>query len=335
MYTQPIALRSVLDPNYLKYCLSDQYDVGDWQECTYWLRGLNDTYRLRTSCGDYILRIYRQAVDESDVAYELSLLLQLRNVLGAGTTQVSEPIAQKDNTFYSVIHAPEGERVVVLFRYLYGSENLLHDENSCYAFGRSAAELHTAMDQVNMQSTRINLDTDFLIRRPLERIISYIGENHESTSFLRLFANALIERISETASQGLDWGICHGDMHGNNNAFQEGDTFTHYDFEWSALGWRAYDLAQVRGRKRQRTERKDELWQAFMAGYRSIREFSEQDESAIELFLMARRFWVMGLDVAFVPNDTGALDFLEDWLQDFVQEFRDYHLVTSEDIACG
>jgi len=333
MYTQPIALRSVLDPNYLKYCLCDQYAVGDWQECKYWLRGLNDTYHVRTSSCDYILRVYRHLVTEVDVAYELSLLLQLQDVLGETNTQVSEPIARKDNNFYTVIHAPEGDRVAVLFRYLNGRENPLHDESSCYTFGRSAAELHIAMDQVNMQSSRTHLDTDFLIRQPLERILSYIGESHESTPFLRAFANALMERISEAASLGLDWGICHGDMHGNNNAFQEGDTFTHYDFEWSAPGWRAYDLAQVRGRKRQRLERKDELWQALMAGYRSMRAFSAQDEAAIDLFLMARRFWVMGLDVAFVPNDTGALDFSEDWLQDFVQEFRDYHLVSSEDIT--
>lgn len=54
MYTQPTALRSVLDPKYLEYCLSEHYDIGEWDECLYWLRGLNDTYRVRTSNGFYI-----------------------------------------------------------------------------------------------------------------------------------------------------------------------------------------------------------------------------------------------------------------------------------------
>src|SRR5690606_26844952 len=113
----------------------------------------------------------------------------------------------------------------------------------------SAAELHTAMDQINLIQPRNKLDTDFLIKQPLEKIVTYIGEKHETTPFLREYANTLSEQINIAASKGLDWGICHGDMHGNNNAFQDGDTFTHYDFEWAAEGWRAYDMAQVRGRK--------------------------------------------------------------------------------------
>ncbi|WP_374016554.1 hypothetical protein ABU162_20140 [Paenibacillus thiaminolyticus] len=55
---------------------------------------------------------------------------------------------------------------------------------------------------------------------------------------------------------------------------------------------------------------------------RSVRAFSEQDEAAVELFVIARRLWVMGLDVPFIHNETGALDFTEDGLNGFVEEFR-------------
>ncbi|MFD2881718.1 phosphotransferase [Paenibacillus rhizoplanae] len=172
---------------------------------------------------------------------------------------------------------------------------------------------------------RPDLDTRALISQPLDRIVDYLGEGHRSAAYLREFASALTERIN-AASPGLDWGICHGDLHGNNNAFQEGDTFTHYDFEWAAQGWRAYDLAQVRHRKRLPQEKKEPLWQALMSGYRSVRELSEQDESAIDLFMIARRLWVMGLDVEFI-SDSGALDYTEDWLEEFISEFRSYDIV--------
>lgn len=327
MYTQPTALRSVLDPKYLEYCLSKHYDIGEWNECLYWLRGLNDTYRIRTSKGLYILRVYRQSVEECDVAYELSLLTQLQRELSSVATQVSEPMIQRDGRLYTILDAPEGKRIAAIFRYLSGTENLLHDEKSCFSFGKSAAELHTAMDRITMNQPRFHLDTPFLIDQPLHRIVDYLGETHRSVSFLREFAGALMDRIHTAADQGLDWGICHGDMHGNNNAFQDGDHFTHYDFEWSAQGWRAYDLAQVRGRKRQLEDRKEALWDSFISGYRSVRDFSAQDESAIDLFMIARRFWIMGLDVAFIHNDSGALDFSEDWLEGFVQEFRSYHII--------
>lgn len=322
MYTQPTALRSVLNPKYIEYCLSDHYDIGLWSECIYWLRGLNDTYRLRTSQGFYIIRVYRQEIKESDASYELSLLNQLKDQLSSKHTKVAEPIVKKDNSWYTVLDAAEGKRIAVVFRYIEGTENGLQDEESCYAFGKSAAELHAAMDQVVVEQPRYDLDTGFLIDQSLDRIINYIGEKHEATPFLQQFACNLKERIAAAAGQGLDSGICHGDMHGNNNAIEENNHFTHLDFEWSAKGWRAYDLAQVRVRKRQQADKQELLWNAVMSGYRSIRAFSVQDELAVELFVLARRFWVMGLDVSFI-SDNGAIDYNEDWLQLFISEFRE------------
>lgn len=63
------------------------------------------------------------------------------------------------------------------------------------------------------------------------------------------------------------------------------------------------------------------LWNALISGYRSVRAFTEHDESAIELFMIARRFWVMSLNVEFI-NQCGALDFSEDCLEEFIMEFR-------------
>jgi Ser/Thr protein kinase RdoA (MazF antagonist) len=321
--------------------LSKQYDIGQWTECLYWLRGLNDTYRIRTERGYYILRVYRTEIAESDVLYELSLLTKLNDILGSMNTSVSEPIAKKDDSLYTILDPPEGKRIAAIFRYLSGAENALHDIDSCYAFGKSAAELHLAMDQVIIAHPRYELDIDFLIEQPLKRIIDYIGEENEATSFLRQFATTLKTRIESVAKHGLDWGICHGDMHGSNNAFQEGNYFTHYDFEWAAKGWRAYDLAQVKARKRQPTaDLKEKLWHALLEGYRSVRKFSSLDEEAIDLFVVARRFWVMGLDVSFIHNDTGALDYTQEWLGGFIEEFRNMDLLCqgdrrSESDDCG
>ncbi|SEP22684.1 phosphotransferase [Paenibacillus sp. OK076] len=328
MFNQLTALRSVLNPKYLELALSDQYDIGSWEECLFWLRGLNDTYRVTTSTGMYILRVYRTEITEADVQYELSLLSQLKGILGSSVhTDIGEYIEKKDHTGYTVLQAAEGKRFAVMFRYIEGMENNLEDEQSCYAFGQSAAELHKAMDQVVLEQPRYELDTKFLIDEPLERIINYIGGKNEASSFLHTFATTLKERIGAASRQDLDFGLCHGDMHGNNNAFQQGSQFIHYDFEWAANGWRAYDLAQVKARKRQSGEQKEALWNALMAGYRSVRSFSTQEEQAVDLFIVARRFWVMGLDVAFIESDMGALDYGSDWLNSFVKEFRDTGIV--------
>lgn len=326
MENVPIALRSVLNPAYLEHCLSAHYDTGTWRECVYWLQGLNDTYRLRTDSGLYILRVYRAAISVGDAAYELEILRQLATILGDGCTVVSEALARRtDGQLYTVLAAPEGKRVAALFRYVDGIENVLHDEASCYAFGKSAAELHAAMERViepESKAARFALDPGFLIDRPLERIIEYIGDKNASSTFLLEFGEELKRRIKSYAVQGLDWGLCHGDMHGNNHAFQLAGGFVHYDFEWTAPGWRAYDLAQVKIRKRQPAAGREELWQAVLSGYRSVRPFSARDEEAVDTFVWVRRLWVMSLDVAFIPSFSGALDYSDDWLNGFVEEIR-------------
>lgn len=328
MYLQHPVVRSVLDPKYIEHLLQDKYDIGLWKKCTYWLRGLNDTYKIVTEQGLYILRIYRRDISESDVSYELNLIILLKEQLKTSDTNVAEPIAQIDNSFYTVIEAPEGNRCAVLFRYSEGSENRLSDEAACYSFGRSAGQLHSAMDAVSMDQPRYELDTEFLVEKPLNRILSYIGEDHQSAEFLCAFARSLKQRMIAAAESGLEYGICHGDMHGSNNAYMLGEGFVHFDFEWSAKGWRAYDLAQVKiSRKRNQRDQADMLWDAVLAGYRSVRTFSLEDEQAVDLFIAARRFWVMSLDVTFIETDSGALDFSDDWLNAFVDEFRGMDIV--------
>ncbi|GMK43572.1 hypothetical protein PghCCS26_06990 [Paenibacillus glycanilyticus] len=327
MTNQPMAVSSVLAPDYLMNGLSGQYELGPWAQCVYWLRGLNDTYRVQTEMGTYILRVYRQEIGKKEAAYEMELLGQLEELLAGSEASIARPVRKADGTRYSVIAAPEGERIAVLFEYVEGVENRLQDEESCYAFGQSAAQLHLAMDRVRLELPRRELNTEFLVEESLQRIIRHIGKEHPAAVFLREYADALQDRVASAAADGLDWGICHGDMHGNNNAVETGGRYTHFDFEWSAPGWRAYDLAQVRSRKRQSADNKEQLWQALLAGYRSVRSFSEKDEQAVELFVLVRRFWIMSLDVLFVPTQSGALDYGEDWLNEFLEEFRSAGLV--------
>ncbi|WP_051507384.1 phosphotransferase enzyme family protein [Saccharibacillus sacchari] len=368
---EPIASRSVFRSAYVERRLSGLYDLGKWTECRYWLRGLNDTYRVRAQDGGaYMLRIYRAEVRESDIAFELELLERLQAELLGTAAEASPAVRLADGRLFSALPAPEGVRFAALFREAEGAEDAMQDEASCIAFGRSAAELHAAMDRVSPRTAggfgavrgigraaegaadaaasepperatravsgearaakplppRAPADAEVLLRAPLRMILAQIGEDHPEAPFLRGYAQGLEAAASEAVSGGLDFGLCHGDMHGNNNALRQGDRFTHFDFEFAAPGWRAWDLAQVKNRKRQQSERIEPLWQAFLEGYRSIRPFSAVDEAAVEIFRLVRRFWTMGLDAEIAPLCDGALDFGEDWLAEFAEEFRRHPL---------
>lgn len=326
MVDPSFVLRSVINGEYLSQLLAPHYSLGPWIECNYLLRGLNDTYKVRTHQGQFVLRIYRVEVPEEQIEHELSIINKLSQILMNSTTQVAVPICKLDNSLYSVIHAPEGNRFAVLFQYAEGEENPLNDEASCYLFGQSAAKLHLAMDQIEIRQPKQELNIEFLIRQSVERIINYMGKDHSQAEFLADFANKLSEIIERRNEQGLDWGICHGDLHGNNNVqFNEG-ILTHIDFEWSSKGWRSYDLAQVliSRRRHHPLDHANTLWNAIVNGYRSVRHFSENDVNAVEDFLIVRRLWVMNLDVAFINSYSGSLDYGEDWLNGFIKEFKEY-----------
>ncbi len=376
---EPIASRSILRSAYVEHRLSGLYDLGKWTECRYWLRGLNDTYRIRTeNGGKYMLRVYRAESRGSDIAFELELLERLQAELLGTAAEASPAVRLADGRLFSALPAPEGVRFAALFREAEGAEDPMQDEASCIAFGRSAAELHAAMDRVlpgteaggfaavpgagrepqvaadaaasepqerarreidgengaaKPLPPRAPADAEFLLRAPLRMTLAHIGENHPQAPFLRRYALGLEQAVAEAASRGLDFGLCHGDMHGNNNALGKGDCFTHFDFEFAAPGWRAWDLAQFKNRKRQQPDRVEPLWQAFLEGYRSVRAFSAEDEAAVEIFRLVRRFWTMGLDAEIAPLCDGALDFGEDWLAEFTEEFRRHPLGEAADNA--
>lgn len=334
MSDQSFVLRSVINGDYLSQLLSPHYSLGPWTECSYLLRGLNDTYKVQTRQGLYVLRIYRVEVQEEQIQYELSIIQQLSTMLINDSTQVAIPIRTNDNRLYSIVHAPEGKRFAVLFRYAEGEENRLDDVDSCYLFGQSAAKLHLAMDQLKIERSKHELNIDFLIKQSVERIINYIGKHHSHAEFLLEFTNKLCAIIERRIELGLDWGICHGDLHGNNNVQFNKGTLTHIDFEWASKGWRSYDLAQVliSRRRHHQFEHANTLWNAIIRGYRSVRHFSENDESAVEDFLIVRRLWVMNLDVTFMNSCSGSLDYGEDWLNEFIKEYKEYLSKQSEEV---
>ncbi len=127
------------------------------------MRGLYDTYKVTTSTGSYILRLYRAEVSEQRVEQEMHLIESLSSLLTKGITKAAVAVVNQNHEWYCSVHAPEGTRYAVLFRYANGVEPALHDEASCFSFGRSAVELHDAMDRIASFPDTKRLDLDFLI----------------------------------------------------------------------------------------------------------------------------------------------------------------------------
>jgi Ser/Thr protein kinase RdoA (MazF antagonist) len=93
---------------------------------------------------------------------------------------------------------------------------------------------------------------------------------------------------------GLDWGVCHGDVSSDNLRISADGTGTIFDFDRAAKGWRAYDLAAVAWISCSRQE--PAIWEAFVEGYRSKRNLTRADISAVPVFHLLRRLWSLGCE---------------------------------------
>ncbi|NMO97686.1 hypothetical protein [Paenibacillus lemnae] len=89
-------------------------------------------------------------------------------------------------------------------------------------------------------------------------------------------------------------------------------------------GWRAYDIAEFRLAREVRLghdkELLEQLWDAFVKGYISVRELSAKDLKAVPLFVGVRQVWLMGLCFKDA-HIHGSIDFGDDFIDDKLHFF--------------
>ncbi|MGZ9585863.1 phosphotransferase [Paenibacillus marinisediminis] len=303
--------------------IKDHYEVGEPISFRYFLRGMNDTYILITNQRRYIFRVYRaDRRNDSEIAFELDLLNHLHDC----GVNVSVPIARKDGTYISDFLVPEGIKYGVMFSYAEGHEKPIHSVEDSYLFGSSVAQLHNAADHFTSEHARGQLDLEHLIEKPLNTIRLHMEHRQEDYDYLYELAMRLKGHIMNHLIEGLEWGLCHGDLHGNTNvAFTDDGKLTHYDFDICGYGWRAYDIAEFRLAREihsgHNLDEVEELWQAFLEGYRAIRGISEQDIQAVPIFVVLRQLWLFGL--CFEETELlGEADFDNGFIDSKMEYFR-------------
>lgn len=324
---------STLSLKALQDYVGEKYDLKDIKEFRYLLRGMNDTYSIKTAEDQYVFRVYRadRRMEYSEVAFEIELLKHLDQ----HHIPVSMPISDICGEFIQTLNAPEGDRFGVLFTFAEGNEQAINDEEISYLFGKSVADIHTKSDNFSTEYARQILDLDYLIHKPLTAIEPYMTHRKDDFECIRSVAKQLEQRLLDFPLEELDWGICHGDLHGNTNiSFKEDMSYTHYDFDLCGFGWRAYDIAEFRlAREVRLTFDKDkfeQLWSAFVEGYVSVRNLSEKDLQAVPIFVGIRQLWLMGLCLG-ESHIHGSIDFGDDFIDDKLAFFKNLQVVQEED----
>jgi Ser/Thr protein kinase RdoA (MazF antagonist) len=290
--------------------------------CRFFRKGICDTYRVYAGDQEYYLKVYRHARrTELDVAEEVRLL----NHLAANGVSVARPVMRLDGAYVNRLRAPEGLRYAVLFEAAEGVDGDEGDDSRLERFGEMAARMHQASDQLPGPYRRSHLDMRHLVDENLPAIAKLMA--HRSTDF------ALITRIAEVCAQWVsellpntkpEYGICHGDLHGGDVRYDMNSKPVLFDFDSSGCGWRALDIGVFLASEdwmdvtAEAEERRQRRLAAFLAGYSTIRELTEQEQNAVQLGPPIRHIYLMGFVLRYTAVWQG-----EYWAND---SFIEWHM---------
>lgn len=231
---------------------------------------VNDVVRVKTSNGDYALKLYNPAWrNATEVQWEVALTLHL---IESGVPAV-KPVQGKNGDYLQSFVIDGQDRSAVLFEWLSGAKPK-PDLDTYVLVGKTAALIHQVTDSFTSDLPREKYDAKTLIDEQRELIKKPLEETGQWQR-----VSELTERLRPIIENpALDYGICHMDLT-LDNVHRNGDTLTVFDFDSSCACWRAYEPYGV-------LQASEDRFKAWLEGYRSVREFSRDNEKAVAAFVI-------------------------------------------------
>lgn len=304
-------MSSVPDPNGIAELILPQYELPRSAECTYFARGMHDTYRVDTEAQRFYLRVYRPRLrDEAAIRYELELLLFLKSK----HFPAAWPMQTKDGRPYTLIDAPEGPRIAVLFIEAPGrSVGRCLTESQARALGMRVAEMHTLCKDFRTPHRRAALDVETLIDTPIKMLEPLLRSRPNDLALLQQIGTTLRRAVADLPRKPPLWGVCAGDIHTGNVHFGDDDDPTLFDFDQCGPGWRVFEVAKFL-QYAFTVDLPSSVRTAFVSGYQSLRPLDAREIRLIPDFMQAAVIWMMGFRAALpevVPRSTFSISYFD------------------------
>jgi Ser/Thr protein kinase RdoA (MazF antagonist) len=286
------ATYSTLSPLALAAFITEQYGLAN-VGCEFLLRGVGDTYRIESSSGRFILRVYRSSHrNRAQIKMEVDLLLALKE----GSISVSYPIADLSGEYLQALAAAEGTRYAVLFSYAPGRSVAQLNAAQLRSLGHEMARFHTISSAFKSGGGRWRFDLETTLVRPLEMLKPYFAADPAGFAWLQQAVEQATNKLAQLDISCWSTGYCHFDFLPKNFHF-EGDAVTFFDFDFMGYGWLANDIMtfwqHLRldvhfGRTTEMAAEED--FACFLNAYREYRPLSEQELEAVPYLSLG--FWL-------------------------------------------
>lgn len=275
----------------------------------------NTVFRADTPDGPIALRLHRPGYRSLQ---EVSAESEFIEVLANAGFPVVRLVQTLTGSFTAVVSDGETEAIVDAQRWLEGSKQLGDTENDeandaledkhFEALGAIAARMHQVAEQLSGTRTfaREPWDAEGLVGQNAlwGDALTIPGLDDQGRQQLLRTRAIMLERLEQFGTSPQVYGTIHADFT-PENVLVHGEELVVIDFDDFGDGWYLFDLATVLF-----WFVKHPAYQSYRAallrGYREQRELSLEQESLIDLFLVARGYTYLGWAATRPETDTSA-----------------------------
>ncbi|WP_207432244.1 phosphotransferase enzyme family protein [Sabulibacter ruber] len=277
--------------------ISETYGLGP-ATCQLLLRGVGDTYLIKTDADWFILRVYR-ATHRSlpQIQAETTLLLALKK---AGVL-VSYPIFDLAGQEIQALPAAEGTRHAVLFTFAPGQSVAILNHRQLQLLGSQMARFHTISSSTQLNDSRWTFDVETMLVQPLEMVKEAFNDFPEDYAWLQEISRETQDRLASLNTSSFSSGYCHFDFMPKNFHFEGNEKLTFFDFDFFGQGWLVNDLMTFReqlcldvlsGRMTQNAA--EIAFATVVEAYREHRSLSDEEVAAVSSLSVGFWFFYLG-----------------------------------------
>ncbi len=297
-------------------------------------RSENTVFRLDMPDGQrYALRIHRPGYHTLP---ELESELLWTQALNEAGIRVPVGVQTLDGPGYATIATPDGEssRAVGLVNWLDGEllSSVIEAETDEPTIVEHFRQIGPVLAAMNNQASDWTPPAGFT--RHAFDVPGYVGESPfwgrfwdvpPLTAAQRELLAGAREQIRQTLNEyGKDRGtysMIHADLHAHNILIDPSGALQAFDFDDAGFGWHQYDLAVVLFGLEE-LPYFDAIADAIVAGYRSIRPFSDEALSLLPLFLLIRRLVLISWQ--WDRPELGRRNGLDAYIADACERVEDF-----------
>lgn len=311
-------LSSTILPGAIAEFVKEKYFPNADISCRLLKAGINHTYLVEGDAGTYIFRVYsynwrtREEIEE-----EIALLTQLKQ----HNLSISHAIADYEQNYIHVLHAPEGERYATLFSFASGNKMLHYSEEVHFEIGRLMAQIHSVTE--NLTQNRVTYDFDILLENPLKHVGRFLKDDTKEIKILAAIAKLLKEKINAVDTSKLRTGIVHMDIWFDNLNISPDNKITLFDFDFCGNGWLCLDLAyyttQLYNTEKDEEQCKRKI-ESFLNGYKTVQKISAEESELLRSLGICIFLFYLGVQCYRFDNWSNVF-INEVYLKRFIEVF--------------